>query len=224
MRLLLVEDDDALSHALRQGLAAQGFAVDRASDVREARAAIGLHPYDGMILDLGLPDEDGLALLSELRARADPLPILVVTARGGLSERVQGLNTGADDYLAKPFAFTELLARVRALVRRSGSYVPSTLRVADLELDPGRFSVRRGDVTLKLTAKEFAILEYLMRNAGQLVSRSTLLDQCWDAGYEGLSNLVNVHVGRIRKKLEAAGGPPLLHTVRGAGFKVDARP
>ena len=112
MRLLLVEDDDALSDALRQGLAAKGFAVDRASDLREARAAIGLYPYDGMILDLGLPDEDGLALLSELRARADPLPILVVTARGGLSERVQGLNTGADDYLAKPFAFTELLARV----------------------------------------------------------------------------------------------------------------
>ena len=145
-------------------------------------------------------------------------------ARSEVSDRVAGLNAGADDYVQKPFAFPELVARMRALLRRGAQVVPPVVRVGDLELDAGRFLATRGGVPLSLTAKEFAILEYFMRHAGQLVTRTMLLDQCWDAGYEGISNLVDVHVGRVRRKLDAAGGPPLLHTIRGAGFVLDIQP
>ena len=224
VRVLLVEDDRALSQAVRDGLAAQGMAVDPVGTARAARTMLPANPYDCIVLDLGLPDEDGLSLLRELRARGDEIPVLVLTARGTVEDRVDGLNAGADDYLLKPFAFPELTARIRALIRRGGSAVPTVLRVGDLELDPGRFRVTRAGVPISLTAKEFAILECLMTHAGQLVTRSMLLDQCWDASYEGLSNLVDVHVGRVRRKLEVTGGPPLLHTIRGAGFVLDARP
>jgi len=221
MRLLVIEDDRALAAALRDGLTAQGFAVDVGMRVADARQALSLASYDGMVLDLGLPDEDGLPFLREMRQRNDIMPVLVLTARGDVSDRVAGLNAGADDYVQKPFAFPELIARVRALLRRGGAAVPPVLRVGDLELDAGRFRATRGDVPIPLTPKEFAILEYFMRHAGQLVTRTMLLDQCWDASYEGVSNLVDVHVGRVRRKLDAAGGAPLLHTIRGAGFVLD---
>jgi two-component system OmpR family response regulator len=221
MRLLVIEDDRALAAALRDGLTAQGFAVDLGARVADARQALSLASYDGMVLDLGLPDEDGLPFLREMRQRNDVMPVLVLTARGEVSDRVAGLNAGADDYVQKPFAFPELIARVRALLRRNAQAVPPVLRVGDLELDAGRFRATRGDVPIPLTPKEFAILEYFMRHAGQLVTRTMLLDQCWDASYEGVSNLVDVHVGRVRRKLEAAGGAPLLHTIRGAGFVLD---
>lgn len=224
MRLLIVEDDRALAAALRDGLSAQGFAVDLTGRVADARAALGLATYDGIVLDLGLPDGDGLPFLRDLRTRNDATPVLVLTARGEVNDRVAGLNAGADDYMHKPFAFPELVARVRALLRRGAQAVPPVLRVGDLELDAGRFRVTRRDVALSLTPKEFAILECFMRHAGQLVTRTMLLDQCWDASYEGVSNLVDVHVGRVRRKLEAAGGPPLLHTIRGAGFVLDEQP
>jgi DNA-binding response OmpR family regulator len=224
MRLLVIEDDRALAAALRDGLTAQGFAVDVGTRVADARQALSLASYDGMVLDLGLPDEDGLPFLREMRQRNDVMPVLVLTARGEVSDRVAGLNAGADDYVQKPFAFPELIARVRALLRRGAQTVPPVLRVGDLELDAGRFRATRGDVPVALTPKEFAILEYFMRHAGQLVTRTMLLDQCWDASYEGVSNLVDVHVGRVRRKLEAAGGPPLLHTIRGAGFVLDEQP
>jgi DNA-binding response OmpR family regulator len=224
MRLLVLEDDRALAAALRDGLAAQGFAVDVAPCAADGRAAMRLAAYDAMLLDLGLPDEDGLHFLRELRTRGDATPVLVLTARGEVSDRVSGLDAGADDYLQKPFAFPELVARVRALLRRGGPVVPPVLRIADLELDAARFRATRGGVVIPLTAKEFAILEYFMRHAGQLVTRTTLLDECWDATYEGISNLVDVHVGRIRRKLEAAGGATLLHTIRGAGFVLDEQP
>jgi DNA-binding response OmpR family regulator len=224
VRLLVIEDDRALAAALRDGLTAQGFAVDVGTRVADARQALSLASYDGMVLDLGLPDEDGLPFLREMRKKNDVMPVLVLTARGDVSDRVAGLNAGADDYVQKPFAFPELIARVRALLRRGGQVVPPVLRVGDLELDAGRFRATRGDVPVPLTPKEFAILEYFMRHAGQLVTRTMLLDQCWDASYEGVSNLVDVHVGRVRRKLDAAGGPPLLHTIRGAGFVLDEQP
>jgi len=224
MRLLVIEDDRALAAALRDGLTAQGFAVDVGMRVADARQALSLASYDGMVLDLGLPDEDGLPFLREMRQRNDVMPVLVLTARGDVSDRVAGLNAGADDYVQKPFAFPELIARVRALLRRGGAAVPPVLRVGDLELDAGRFRATRGDVPIPLTPKEFAILEYFMRHAGQLVTRTMLLDQCWDASYEGVSNLVDVHVGRVRRKLDAAGGAALLHTIRGAGFVLDEQP
>ena len=224
MRLLVIEDDRALVAALRDGLTNQGFAVDVGSRVADARAAMALASYDGIVLDLGLPDQDGLPFLRELRARNVPTPVLVLTARGDVTDRVTGLNAGADDYMQKPFAFPELIARMRALLRRGTQVVPPVVRVGDLELDAGRFLATRGGVPITLTAKEFAILEYFMRHAGQLVTRTMLLDQCWDAGYEGVSNLVDVHVGRVRRKLDAAGGPPLLHTIRGAGFVFDVEP
>jgi two-component system, OmpR family, response regulator len=221
VRLLVIEDDGALSGALRDGLAGQGFAVDMVGTAADARARLRLDAYDCIVLDLGLPDQDGSAFLRELRNEGGTTPVLILTARSSIDDRVNGLNSGADDYLLKPFAFPELVARLRALLRRGVPLVPVVLRVGDLELDPGRFRVARAGAPISLTAKEFAILECLMRHAGQLVTRTMLLEQCWDASYEGISNLVDVHVSRVRRKLESVGGPPLLHTVRGAGFVLD---
>ncbi len=225
MRLLVVEDDPGLVAALHDGLTARGFAVDRAASAERALELAGLNPYDLITLDLGLPGGmDGVALLRTLRAKRNPVPVLVLTARGDVADRVGGLDAGADDYLQKPFAFAELLARIRALLRRSTSVVPAPLRVGDLELDTSRFSVRRGRVALSLTAKEFSILEYFMMHADELVTRSMLLEHCWDETYEGLSNLVDVHVSRLRRKIDLPGSRPLLHTIRGAGFILGERP
>jgi DNA-binding response OmpR family regulator len=218
MRLLVVEDDLGLVGALRGGLAARGFAVDHAGTAGDAGELFRLNPYDAIVLDLALPDGDGLDVLRRARAHGNTVPVLILTARGAVDDRVAGLDAGADDYLQKPFAFAELLARLRALLRRAGPVVPPVLRVADLELDPGRFAARRAGMTLALTAKEFSILEYLMRHTDELVTRSMLIDHCWGESYEGLSNLVDVHVGRVRRKVDLPGSRPLFHTVRGAGF------
>lgn len=223
MRILVVEDDAALITALERGLRDAGFAVDLAANAEDAIDLLAIDPFDAMILDLGLPGADGLTLLGLLRERGLGLPVLVLTARGELEDRVAGLDAGADDYLRKPFAFPELLARLRALLRRGAALTPPILRVADLELDPARFEARRGEALLPLTTKEFVILEYFMRHAGQLVTRSMLLEACWDASYDGLSNLVDVHVGRLRRKLDVGTGRPLLHTIRAAGFLLGER-
>jgi DNA-binding response OmpR family regulator len=225
MRLLVVEDDPGLVSALRDGLTARGFAVDHAASVERALDLIGVNFYDLVTLDLGLPGTDGLALLRTLRAKKNPVPVLVLTARGDVSDRVAGLDAGADDYVQKPFAFAELLARIRALLRRSGPVAPpAPLRVADLELDASRFTVRRAGAALSLTAKEFSILEYFMLHVEELVTRSMLLEHCWDESYEGLSNLVDVHVSRVRRKVDVPGRPPLFHTIRGAGFILSGQP
>src|SRR5207247_3464323 len=166
---------------------------------------------------------DGLSVLRMLREKNDAVPVLILTARGDVTDRVAGLNAGADDYVQKPFAFPELVARIHALLRRSGPVAPSVLRVGDIELDPGRFEVRRRGVSISLTAKEFAILEYFMRHAGELVTRTMILEHCWDESYDGLSNLVDVHVSRLRRKLDVPGGTLLLHSILGAGFSMVAR-
>jgi two-component system, OmpR family, copper resistance phosphate regulon response regulator CusR len=218
MRLLLVEDDDSLAKALRRGLVAKGFAVDHADSAELAAVLVSENPYDLVVLDLALPGADGLSFLDALRARRSAVPVLILTARGSVEDRVKGLDRGADDYLRKPFAFSELVARIRALLRRGESLAPAILRVGDVELDTRRFEVRRAGALVTLTAKEFAILEYLLRHAGELVTRSMLLEHCWDESYEGLSNLVDVHVSRLRRKLESAGAVAPLRSIRGAGY------
>jgi len=222
MRLLVVEDDHSLAQGLRDGLTAERFAVDCAANVATARECLELNSYDLVLLDLTLPDADGLTLMKLLREEESPVPILVITARGNLADRVAGLNAGADDYLLKPFAFPELVARIQALLRRSLPTVPTVLRAGDLALDPVRFEVRRAGIPLSLTVKEFTLLEYLMRHAGELVTRTMLLEHCWDSTYEGVSNLIDVHMGRLRRKLDAAG-PAILQTVRGAGYILGSR-
>jgi two-component system OmpR family response regulator len=223
MKLLLVEDDAALVAAVARGLRGAGFAVDTAGSAGECLSLLRLGEYDVLILDRGLPDGDGLTVLQHIRERELAIPVLVLTARGDIADRVEGLDAGADDYLQKPFAFPELLARLRALLRRGVPVASTILRVSDLELDPARFEVRRRGQILVLTTKEFAILEYFMRHAGELITRTMLLESCWDSSYEGLSNLVDVHVSRLRRKLDLPGSPPLLHTVRGAGFLLGER-
>ena len=224
VRLLVVEDDAGLVTALRRGLGTHGFAVDDATSAERALELIQENPYDLVVLDLGLPGADGLTFLRFLRERRDATPVLVLTARSAVADRVAGLDAGADDYLQKPFAFPELVARARALRRRRTPALPLVLRVADLELDPVRLTVQRAGVPVSLTTKEFAILEYFMLHADELVTRTMLLEHCWDGSYDGLSNLVDVHVGRVRRKVDRPGVVPLFHTIRGAGFVLSERP
>jgi DNA-binding response OmpR family regulator len=224
MRLLVVEDDDPLAAALTEGLAGEGFSVDRTDTAEDAFRLVGVNPYDLIVLDVGLPAADGTTLLRALRERNDPVPVLLLTARGTLADRIAGLNLGADDYLRKPFAFAELVARIRAVLRRGPAAVPVLLHVSDLELDPVRFAVHYRGRPIPLTSKEFALLEYLMRHVGELVTRTMLLEHCWDEHYDGLSNVVDVHIARVRKKLHAVGAPSMLHTVRRAGFILKEHP
>jgi DNA-binding response OmpR family regulator len=220
VRLLVVEDDAALRRGLVQGLKKEGFAIDAVESAEAAGDLLAVSPYDMLVLDLGLPGADGSTLLRRLRERGNTVPVLVLTARDGIADRVAGLDAGADDYMRKPFALSELAARIRAVLRRGTLVAATKLRVGDVELDPALREVTRNGTTIALTAKEFSILEYLMRHPGTLVTRTILLEHCWDEGYEGLSNLVDVHVGHVRRKLETAGGTagPILRTVRGAGF------
>lgn len=218
MRLLVVEDDKALATSLRAGLLTAGFAVDAVSCLAEATAACRVNSYDLVVLDLGLPDGDGSELLAQLRRRNGAVPVLILTARGGLFDRVTNLNAGADDYLSKPFAFPELIARIRALLRRPKSALPPVLAVGGVRYDPARGEVTCGTSPVSLTIKETAVLEYFLRHHGELVTRTMLLDQCWDETYDGLSNLVDVHVSRVRRKLAQAGASCVIRTVRGAGF------
>jgi DNA-binding response OmpR family regulator len=220
VRLLVVEDDSSIREFLKRGLGEAGYQVDAAVDAQSALALAGEEIYDGFIIDLGLPDMDGLDLISRCRAQGHLAPVLILSARRSVDERVRGLEQGGDDYLVKPFALTELLARVRNLLRRSSPPQPETvrLRIADLELDLVRREARRGDETLQLTTQEFTLLEYLVRNAGRVVTRTMILDRVWRMRIDPATNVVDVQIYRLRSKVDGEGKPPLIHTIRGVGY------
>lgn len=220
MRILLIEDDVKAARLLVRGLEEEGFVVDVAHSAEEGDERAFVTDYDLIVLDWMLPGRDGLSFCGDLRRRGAKAPILMLTARDALADRVAGLNAGADDYLTKPFAFEELLARSRALLRRSEFTRPPVLRVADLSLDAQSHLASRGATTLDLTPKEYAILEVLMRHAGDVVSRSRLAEQVWKTDLIGIDNLIDVHVSKLRRKVDGPDLVPLIQTVRGRGFRL----
>jgi DNA-binding response OmpR family regulator len=220
MRILLVEDDLKAARLLARGLEEEGFVVDLAASAEQGDELAFVTDYDLIVLDWLLPGKDGLTLCRDLRQRGTATPILMLTARDALGDRVAGLNTGADDYLTKPFAFEELLARSRALLRRSEMTRPPVLCVADLSLDPHTQVVLRQGATIDLTPKEYALLEVLMRHAGAVVSRTRLAEQVWKSDLLAIDNLIDVHIGKLRRKVDAPGSTPLIQTVRGRGFRL----
>ena len=218
MRVLVVEDYAPVRAAVQEGLAENGFAVDVASDGEEGLWLARSNPYDVIVLDLMLPKLDGMGVLRKLRAEGSQVAVLVLTARDQLDDRVKGLDLGADDYLVKPFAFAELLARVRALVRRRYEMRDPTIRVGEVEIDSARREVRRGGEAIALSAREYALLEYLAMRLGQVVTRTDIWEHVYDFHSEAHSNVVDVYIGYLRKKLERDGAPKLIHTRRGQGY------
>jgi two-component system copper resistance phosphate regulon response regulator CusR len=221
MRVLVVEDESSLAESLAKGLRQAAHAVDIAPTLADARTKVALESYDAVVLDLGLPDGSGLTLARELRGRGDRVPILVLTARDGVSDRVAGLDAGADDYVVKPFALEEVLARLRALERRAPEFRATLITVADLQVDPSARSAERAGTPIPLTTTEYALLEYLARHAGDVLGRAEISAHVWDENYDPLSNIIDVYVARLRRKVDAPGLVPLLHTVRGAGYTLD---
>ena len=225
MRVLVVEDERKVASFIRQGLQEEGHAVDVAGDGIDAlERVLGGPPYDLLVLDVLLPRRDGLSVLRELRERRVGTPVLLLTARDTVSDKVTGLDLGADDYLTKPFAFEEFLARVRALLRRGSEQRTALLRYADLALDPVTRTATRGGRRIDLTTREYALLEYLLRNAGRVLTRPMLAEHVWGIDFDAESNVIDVYVGYLRRKLEAEGEPRLLHTVRGAGYVLRVEP
>jgi DNA-binding response OmpR family regulator len=220
MRVLIIEDDGKVAGAVRTGLAAEGYDVAVARTGEDGYFRATTEPFDLIVLDIGLPGRSGLEILSGLRGRGMTLPVLLLTARDAVEDRVLGLDTGADDYLVKPFAFAELLARLRALGRRGRPDDALRVRLGDLELDPVTRTARRGDEALDLTPREFELLEYLLRHQGQIVSREMLARDVWREPRRGtpLDNVIDVHITHLRKKVDAGSAPRLIHTVRGVGF------
>ena len=218
MRLLVVEDEKKVASFIRKGLEEEGYAVDLASDGKTG-LIMGLDwIHDLIILDINLPGMDGLSILRELRNKKVKTPVLLLTVRAAIEDKVIGLDTGADDYLTKPFAFQELLARVRALLRRRAEADAPLLQVADLTLDPATRFVSRGDQKIELTAKEFALLSYFMRNPGRVLTRTMIAEHVWDYDFDPMTNVIDVYVNYLRKKIEAGGQEKLIHTVRGVGY------
>jgi two-component system response regulator MprA len=223
MRLLVVDDEPAIRQALDLVLSHNGFEVSMAVDGRDAMRALSSAPADAVILDVLMPEIDGLEVCRRIRAAGDRTPVLMLTARAEVSERVAGLEAGADDYLVKPFAHEELIARLRALLRRTGwEGEPDVLRFEDLELDPAAHEVRRAGQLLELTRTEFLLLELLMRHPRQVLTRATIFDRVWGYDFGPASNSLEVYVGYLRRKTEAQGAPRLLHTVRGVGYVLRA--
>lgn len=219
MRFLLVEDDVALAASLARGLREQAYAVDVAADGEEALYQASISPYDAIILDVNLPKVDGLTVCRTLRKTGSAVRILMLTARGNTVDLIQGLDSGADDYLAKPFEFDELLARLRALLRRRGEQVDQArYELEDLEIDFPAQRVRRGGAPVELTTKEYTLLAYLARSAGRIVGRSELTEHVWDENHDPATNAVEVYINRLRKKIDRAGLTPLIQTRRGSGY------
>ncbi|WP_334173711.1 response regulator transcription factor [Sinomonas sp.] len=222
MRLLVVEDEKGLAEALRRGLSNEGFVVDVVHDGVSGLWAASEHPYDAVVLDLMLPGKNGYEVLRELRARAVWAPVLMLTAKDGEYDQADAFDLGADDYLTKPFSFVVLVARLRALVRRGAPERPVLLEVGSLSLDPLSRRVRRGDAPVELTAREFGLLQYLMRHRDQVVSKAEILDSVWDPAFEGSENVVEVYIGYLRRKIDAPFGLSTLETVRGMGYRLGA--
>ena len=222
MRILVVEDSEKMAALLRRGLVEDGFAVDVAGDAEEAIWFARENPYDAIVLDISLgPDSaDGYEVCRGLRDADQWSPVLMLTARDAVEDRVRGLDVGADDYLTKPFAFDELLARLRALIRRGAEARPTVLAVGDLSLDPARHQVRRADRPIELTGKEFALLEFFMRHPGDVLTRTTLTEHVWDFAHEGDSNVIDVHVRNLRTKIDRPFGRASLETVRRVGYRL----
>ena len=220
MRILLVEDDRKAAQLLARGLVEEGFAVDLAHGTEEAERCLAAHEPDLLVLDWMLPGQDGASWCQALRQRGLRLPVLMLTARDALADRIAGLNTGADDYLTKPFEFDELLARVRALLRRAVRAAPALRQVADMTVDPQTHEVRRAGVSLDLTPKEYAILEFLLQHVGEVVSRLQLAEHVWHADLIAIDNLIDVHMKNLRRKVDAPGSVALIETVRGRGFRL----
>ncbi|KAA5836924.1 response regulator transcription factor [Saccharopolyspora hirsuta] len=230
MRILVVDDDRAVRESLRRSLQFNGYQVELAADGQQALDQLAASRPDAMVLDVMMPRLDGLEVARRLRSTGDDLPILVLTARDAVSDRVAGLDAGADDYLPKPFALEELLARLRALLRRASppeagpDEHPAALRFADLELDPGTREVRRGERPISLTRTEFALLELLMAHPKQVLTRSRLLEDVWGYDFPTSGNALEVYIGYLRRKTEAEGEPRLIHTVRGVGYVLRETP
>ena len=218
MRLLVVEDEKKVAHFIRKGLAEEGYAVDLAHDGEEGLGMALDHVHDLIILDIGLPKMDGIGLLKRLREQNVKTPVLLLTVRATIENKVLGLDSGADDYLTKPFAFEELVARVRALLRRRVDTGPTVLQVGDLILDPARRVVMRGGQKVDLTSKEYALLQYFMENPGRVLSRAMITDHVWDYDFDTGTNVIDVYVNYLRKKIDSGREPKLIHTVRGAGY------
>lgn len=223
MRILVVEDDTPLASFVQKGLEEEHYAVDTASDGEQARAMALEFDYDLLVLDLNLPRLDGLSVLKEVRGVKSNLPVLVLTGRSRVADRVETLDSGADDCLIKPFSFSELSARVRALLRRGRAPLESHFMVADLKLDRVERKVERGGKTIDLTSKEFALLEYLMKNAGRRVTRTMIIEHVWNLGFDTTTNVVDVYINYLRKKVDEGFSPRLIHTIRGVGYELSAR-
>ena len=222
MRILVIEDDANVSGFVAKGLREAGHVVDLADNGKDGLFLATTEAYDALVLDPMLPQVDGLAVLRTMRTSGNATPVLLLSALGEVDDRVQGLRAGGDDYLTKPFAFVELLARIEALARRprAGAAPETLLRVADLELDLLARTVRRGGQAIELQPREFRLLEYLMRHAGQVVTRTMLLEAVWDYHFDPQTNVIDVHVSRLRAKLDRGHARPLIHTVRGAGYRL----
>ena len=224
MRLLLVEDEPDLARAMRKGLSEQSYAVDAATNGRDALELGAVNPYDAIVLDLMIPPPDGLAVCQHLRAAGITTPILMLTARDAVDDRVRGLDAGADDYLIKPFEFAELLARLRALIRRGGARLHPVIEIGDLAIDTRSHRVSRRGRELTLTAKEYALLEFLAMNAGRVIGREEIAEHVWNEEFDPFTNLIEVYINRLRRQFEKATAARLIHTIRGAGYMLDAGP
>src|ERR1041385_7012134 len=222
MRILVAEDDSALASFVKKGLEAEHYAVDISADGEQARALASELDFDIIILDLTLPHLDGVSILRFVRTRKPSVPILVLTGRNRIEDRVQCLDLGADDYLMKPFSFSELSARIRALMRRSHVPAESVLAVDDLKLDRVERRVERGGRRIELTSKEFALLEYLMRNAGRRITRAMIIEHVWNLSFDTCTNVVDVYVNYLRRKIDDGFGTRLIHTIRGVGYELSS--
>ena len=221
MRLLLVEDEERLASSIARGLRQSAHAVDIATRAQEARRKIGNEPYDAVVLDVMLPDGSGFDLAREIRAAGHHFPVIMMTARDSVEDRVQGLDLGADDYLVKPVAIDELLARLRAVARRNPEMKPNVRVIGDLIVDPAKRNARRGGRVIELTTTEYSLLDFLSRRVGQVCTRTEIANAVWDEHFDPLSNIIDVYIARLRRKIDTPDVRPLLHTVRGTGYVID---